>query len=73
MAIASIEDNTRSLPMVGPNVLMVHKEPPTMLVLATGIVIGDEFPGVALDTGAYGEQWIVDEFRVFEGKVTLTN
>lgn len=71
MARITVLPNMKTLPTVGRGVLMIHKEEPPFVVMSTGPVSGDEFPGVALEDGAYGEQWIVDEFRVFEGTLTL--
>jgi len=71
MARVTVLPNMKSLPNIGMGVLMIHKEEPPFVVMATGGVSGDEFPGVALEDGAYGEQWITDEFRVFEGTLTL--
>ncbi|AHJ87292.1 hypothetical protein phiPsa267_036 [Pseudomonas phage phiPsa267] len=56
---------------VVPGTLMIHKEPPAYIVMATGIVIGDEFPGVALSDGSYGDQWVIDQYNIFEGTLTL--
>lgn len=56
---------------VKPGTLMIHREPPAFVVMATSIVVGDEFAGVALEDGAYGEQWIIDQYKPFEGKLTL--
>lgn len=73
MAKMQIDSEMKVLPGVGPGTIMIHNEQPPFIVMATGIVVGDEFPGVSLEDGAYGEQWIVTEFRVFEGKITLEN
>ena len=67
----TVNSQQKTLPSVGQGVLMIHQDPPAFLVLATGPVRGDEFPGVALESGAYGEQWIVTEFQVFDGSITL--
>lgn len=69
----TIDTQMKSLPPIQPGTLMIHNEDPPMIVLATGIAVSDEFPGVVLDTGHYGEQWISTEFRVFEGSATLEN
>lgn len=71
MAKMIVDTDMAELPMVGPNTLMIHKEPPALIVMCTGIVIGDEFPGVDLSNGAYGEQWIITEFNVFKGVIKL--
>lgn len=71
MAKMIVDTDMKEEPPVMNGTLMMHKELPPMIVMATGIVIGDEFPGVDLDTGAYGEQWIITEFNVFQGKLTL--
>lgn len=71
MARITVLPEMKTLPKVGMGVLMIHQDQPPFVVMATGEVKGDEFPGVALEDGAYGEQWIVDEFRVFEGTLTL--
>lgn len=73
MAKMFVETDMKELPPIMNGTLMIHNEPPAMVVMATGIVIGDEFPGVSLEDGVYGEQWISTEFRVFEGKLTLEN
>lgn len=71
MARMIVDTDMQEEPPVMNGTLMIHKEPPAMIVMATGIVIGDEFPGVDLDTGAYGEQWIITEFNVFRGAIKL--
>lgn len=73
MAKMHVDSEMKILPPVGPGTIMIHKEQPPFLVMATGIVIGDEFPGVDLKDGSYGEQWVIDEYNVFDGKVTLEN
>ena len=71
MARMIVDTNAKPLPDVVPGTLMYWKEDPTYVVMCTGTVIGDEFPGVALESGLYGEQWIIDEYNVFQGKITL--
>jgi hypothetical protein len=71
MARITIDTEMKVLPEVKPGTLMIHQDIPPFVVMATGIVMGDEFPGVSLEDGAYGEQWIVTEFSVFDGKITL--
>lgn len=71
MARMFVDTEMKETPVVKPGTLMIHKEQPPMIVLVTGIVIGDEFAGVSLEDGIYGEQWIIDEFNVFDGKLTL--
>lgn len=71
MAKLTVLSDMKTLPSVGRGVLMIHRDQPPFIVMSTGEVSGDEFPGVALEDGAYGEQWIVDEFSVFEGTLTL--
>lgn len=71
MARITVLPEMKTLPSVGRGVLMIHKDEPPFVVMSTGIVKGDEFSGVSLEDGVYGEQWIVDEFRVFEGTLTL--
>lgn len=66
-----IEQDDKTLPDVIPGTLMIHKDQPPFIVIATGIVVGDEFPGVSLPDGAYGEQWMIDEYRVFQGTLKL--
>ncbi|ATN92911.1 hypothetical protein QGX11_gp148 [Pseudomonas phage PPSC2] len=74
MARILVDSEMKNLPPIKPGTLMIHNDPhPPLVVMATGIEMGDEFPGVDLETGAYGEQWISTEFRVFEGKITLEN
>ncbi len=54
--------------------LMVHNEPPAMIVLVTsleGEQAGD-FTGTVLDTGIHLNSWIASEFTLFEGSITLT-
>jgi len=68
-----VDTEMKNLPEIAPGVLMIHNEMPPYLVLATSIVVGDEFAGVSLTDGTYGEQWIDGDYRVFEGKVTLEN
>lgn len=73
MAKMVVDSDMKILPPIMNGVLLIHNEQPPMVVMATGIEIGDEFPGVSLEDGVYGEQWISSEFRVFEGKLTLEN
>jgi hypothetical protein len=54
--------------------LMVHNEPPAMVVLVTeltGEQAGD-FTGTVLDTGVHLNSFISSEFTLFEGSITLT-
>jgi hypothetical protein len=54
--------------------LMVHNEPPAMVVLVTsleGEQAGD-FTGTVLDTGVHLDSFIPAEFTLFEGSITLT-
>ena len=71
MAKMIVETEFKDPVVVKPGTLMIHKEPPAFIVMATSIVVGDEFAGVSLEDGAYGEQWIIDEYKPFEGKLTL--
>jgi hypothetical protein len=71
MARITIDTEMKVTPEVKPGTLMIHTDTPPFVVMATGIVMGDEFPGVALEDGAYGEQWIIDQFNVFDGKIIL--
>lgn len=57
--------------VVKPGTLMIHKQPPAFIVMATSIVVGDEFAGVSLEDGAYGDQWIIDEYNIFTGVIKL--
>jgi hypothetical protein len=71
MAKMIVDTDARATPEVMSGTLMYWREDPTYVVMCTGMLMGDEFPGVALDSGLYGEQWIIDEYSVFQGKVTL--
>lgn len=71
MARMIVDTDAKAVPDVVMGTLLYWKEDPTYVVMCTGILMGDEFPGVALDSGLYGEQWIIDEYSVFQGKVTL--
>lgn len=71
MARITIDTEMKVQPEVKAGTLMIHQESPPFVVMATGIVLGDEFPGVSLEDGSYGEQWIITEFNVFDGKITL--
>lgn len=73
MAKIFIEADMKVLPPIQNGTIMIHQDQPPFIVMATGLPAGDEFPGVSLENGAYGEQWIATEFRVFEGKITLEN
>lgn len=44
MAKMLVDGEMKVMPIVGPGVLLIHNEQPPMLVMSTGIVIGDEFP-----------------------------
>lgn len=71
MARMIVDTDARALPDVVAGTLMYWNEDPNYVVMATGIVIGDEFPGVSLSDGSYGEQWVIDHYNVFQGKLTL--
>ena len=71
MAKMIVETEFKDPVVVKPGTLMIHKEPPAFIVMATSIVVGDEFAGVSLEDGAYGDQWIIDQYKIFEGKLTL--
>lgn len=71
MARMIVDTDARALPDVVPGTLLYWKEDPTYVVMSTGIVMGDEFPGVGLADGVYGEQWVITEYAVFQGKITL--
>lgn len=71
MARLTVDTHFKEELVVKPGTLMIHKEPPAFVVMATSIVVGDEFAGVSLEDGAYGEQWVIDEYKPFEGKLTL--
>lgn len=54
--------------------LMIHNEPPAMVVQVTaldGEQAGD-FTGTVLDTGVHLNSFIRSEFTFFEGSITLT-
>lgn len=54
--------------------LMIHNEPPAMVVQVTsleGEQAGD-FTGTVLDTGVHLNSFIRSEFTMFEGSITLT-
>lgn len=71
MARMIVDTDATALPDVGPGTLMYWREDPNWIVMCTGIVMGDEFPGVALESGLYGEQWVITEYNVFKGRLTL--
>jgi len=71
MARITVDTDAKPLPDVVPGTLLHWNDDPKYVVMATGIVIGDEFPGVGLSDGAYGEQWVIDHYTVFQGKITL--
>lgn len=71
MARITVDTDAKAVPEVTLGTLMYWKEDPTYVVMCTGIVMGDEFPGVGLSDGVYGDRWIIDEYSVFQGKVTL--
>lgn len=66
-----IERDDKELPDVIPGTLMIHKDQPPFIVMATSIVVGDEFAGVSIPDGNYGEQWVIDEYSVFQGTIKL--
>jgi hypothetical protein len=54
--------------------LMIHNEPPAMIVLVTDIEgeqAGD-FTGTVVDTGVHLNSFMKAEFGFFEGSLTLT-
>ena len=63
----TIDTQMKSLPPIQPGTLMIHKDDPPMLVLATGIAVCDEFPGVVLDTGHYGNNGLAQSFVCLKG------
>lgn len=71
MARMIVDTDMEELPMVGPGVLLIHEEMPPYIVMSTGIVMGDLFPGVALGDGSYGEEWEIAQYRVFKGAIKL--
>lgn len=71
MARLTVNTDVKMVPDVVPGTLMIHKDEPPYIVMATGIVVGDEFAGVALENGGYGEQFIINEYNVFQGTLTL--
>lgn len=73
MAKMTVDIQLKELPTLKAGTLMIHKDMPPMIVMATGVVVGDEFPGVSIEDGIYGEQWISTGFNVFDGSLTLQN
>lgn len=71
MARMTVDTNIVAVPEVQMGTLMYWKEDPTYVVMCTGMLMDDEFPGVALDSGLYGERWVITEYSVFQGKLTL--
>lgn len=71
MARITIDTDMKVTPECKPGTLMIYKDSPPFVVMSTGIVMGDEFPGVSLEDGAYGEQWVITEFNVFDGRIVL--
>lgn len=69
--IETTSDLTREME---PGTLMIHNEPPAMIVIVTatdGEQVGD-FTGTVLDTGVHLNSFIKSEFTFFEGTLTLT-
>jgi hypothetical protein len=71
MAKMIVDTEMKVVPDVVPGTLMIHEDLPPYIVMATSIVIGDEFAGVSLSDGVYGEQWVISEYSVFQGKLSL--
>lgn len=71
MAKMLVDTDMAVLPDVVPGTLMIHEDLPPYVVMATGIVMGELFPGVSLSDGSYGEEWEIAQYRVFQGKLTL--
>ena len=71
MAKLLVDTDMQPLPDVVPGTLMIHEDHPPYVVMATGIVMGELFPGVSLNDGGYGEEWEIAQYRVFQGKLTL--
>ena len=72
--IISIDSRNDLTKVVEVGSLVVHNEPPAMIVLVTsleGEQAGD-FTGTVLDTGVHLNSWIASEFTLFEGSITLT-
>lgn len=72
--IISIDSRNDLTKVVEVGSLVVHNEPPAMIVLVTsleGEQAGD-FTGTVLDTGVHLNSFISSEFTLFEGSITLT-
>lgn len=56
-----------------PGTLMEHNDPPSMVVMVTGVPEGKSFSGVCLNDGHYASNdWAFDEFHIFRGQLTLS-
>ena len=72
--IISIDSRNDLTKVVEVGSLVVHNEPPAMIVLVTsleGEQAGD-FTGTVIDTGVHLNSFISSEFTLFEGSITLT-
>jgi hypothetical protein len=56
--------------VVLPGVLMIHKEPPALIVIVDDLLDDGDFMGTSIESG-HRMQWIGHEFSIFRGKLTL--
>lgn len=58
---------------IGHGTIMEHNEPPSLLVMVSGPTDGLVFSGLCLNDGIYADKdWVLDEFHIFKGEVTLS-
>lgn len=71
MALMTVHSGMQEVPTLNPGVLMIHKEPPAMVVIISEVSAdGQGFHGTSLDDGVHME-WDAASFVPFVGKLTL--
>lgn len=66
MVVDSVSEDIAVL----PGTLMIHKEPPSLVVIIDDLLDDGDFMGTSVESG-HRMQWIGHEFNVFRGKLVL--
>lgn len=70
MGRLTVDNEVQLIPQVAQGVLMIHKEPPAMVVVVTEVKDELGFWGADIQDGTYME-WDATQFTPFIGKLTL--
>jgi len=70
MALMTVVSGAQAAPQLKPGVLMIHNEPPAMIVVVSEVKDDLGFMGTDLQDGTHME-WDVSQFTPFIGKLTL--